>query len=442
MTVIELGELGRDGEVPPPGPPVRPDRRTFRRAAIVLIAILTVLGVTGSTPSVQHNVRPLWSTRFTEGDSMAVDHDTLYAAQRNDGGMTLSAYDLATGHVRWAVPSGDSTASPPTAVDGVLIMPETTTDVRIPQPDGTFIVQTSTSSTIARDAGTGRTLWQLPGDVLGSYPGSVLLSETDGKGSLTRLRMAGLRDGVTRWTRPVPGIDIWTIDDDGGRPARIVLGDKSGRLTVLNYADGSVLHTGQLGGRWPQAPGNNVFASLDVIGGRLVVSRADSLTNESTVYRLDDFQELWRSDGFVIDCGVVLCSMEGTGLVGHDPSNGQVRWHRRDLGGVWPARNGHIVGSGTTALGPYQVVDPATGRGLGDAVRGEPTWTGGILTGPALLIGVTSDFRVSSLIQLDLDTGASYLLGALDQVQHFGCQSTPGYLACAHPSDLQVTAVG
>jgi hypothetical protein len=441
--VIELGELTRDGETPLPAPPVRLDRRLMRKAAVVVIAALTVLGVTGSTPSVRHTLRPLWSTSFGEGDSMTVDAGTLYADQRRDGRMTLRAYDLATGRVRWAAPAGDSTVSLPPVVAGVLVTPDSFFDARIPQDNGTFMVQTYTSSTIARDSGTGRTLWTLPGDALATYPGSALLAESDGQGSLTRLRMVGLRDGVTRWTAPVRDVDVWAVADTGGRPTRIVLGAPSGVLTVLDYADGSTVHTGRVGGQWPRPPGNEVHAEVDVIGDRLVISRADNDSNDSTVYRLDDFQELWHSSGFVIDCGAVLCSMENTGLAGRDPETGQPRWRRSDMGGMSPLANGRILGNGSSSLGPYQLIDPADGRAIGDLVRGEPTWTGGRPSGSVLLVGpVAADVHRSSVIQLDLDTGRSYLLGTIAEVQHFGCQSTPGYLVCARSGGLDVTAVG
>src|ERR1700761_755867 len=115
MSVIELGEVSRDEEGPPTAPPVRLDRRLFRQIAIVVVAALALLGVTGSTPSVRHNIRPLWSTPFEEGDT--------------------------------PIPVRP-------AVGGVLVMPETVVDARIPQDDGTNMIQTFTSSTIARDAAT------------------------------------------------------------------------------------------------------------------------------------------------------------------------------------------------------------------------------------------------------------------------------------------------
>lgn len=447
MTVIELGEMSRGREVLPPAPPVRLDLRFARKAAVVVIAVLTVLGVTGSTPSVRHTVRPLWSTGFGEGDSMTVDAGTLYAGQQRDGRVTLTAYDLATGRVRWAVPTGDSTVSLRPVVAGVLVTPDTVSDARIPQDNGTFMVQTYTSSTIARDSATGRALWTLPGDALAiypgsaTYPGSVLLGENDSLGSLTRLRLVGLRDGATRWTEPVRNIDVWTVADTGGRPNRIVLGAASGVLTVLDYADGSTVRTGRLDAR--QHPDRDgAYASLQVFNGLLVASRADTDSNDFTVYRLADLQELWRSDGFLIDCGVVLCAMQSTGLAGRDPQTGQVRWRRTDLGGMWPLANGRFLGNGSSSLGPYQLVDPATGRGSGDLVRGEPTWSDGTPSGSVLLTGIVADINRSSVIQFDLDTGTSYLLGTISEVTRFGCQSTPGYLVCARPGGLDVTAVG
>jgi hypothetical protein len=444
MTVIELGELTHDGDTPPPPRPAHLDHRLARQVMVVAIAVLTVLGATGSTPSVRHSLRPLWHTTFNDGDSMSVDATTLYAGQRGDTGVMLSAYDLATGRKRWSVPAGDDTVSLRPAVDGVLVMPDTTQDARVIQQDGTFLVQPYTSSTIARDAGTGRALWTLPGDALEIYPGSVLMGESDNRGVLTRLRVVGLRDGVTRWSTPLHDIDVWGVADAGGSdPTSIVLGDPTGLLTVLDYADGSTVHTGRVSGQWPQPPGDEVHVGVGVIGDRLVIYRADNDRNDSTVYRLDDFQELWHSAGFVIDCGVLLCSMENTGLAGRDPETGRSRWRRSDLGGMSPLANGRVLGNGSSVLGPYQLVDPADGRPIGDLIRGEPTWTGGRPSGSVLLVGpVAADVHRSSVIQLDLDTGHSYLLGSIREVEHLGCQSTPGYLVCVRSGGLDVTAVG
>jgi hypothetical protein len=446
MSVIELGELTRDDDRPPPPVPVRLDRRLVRQVALAVLAVLTVLGVTGSTGSVRHNIRPLWGTAYEEGDSMALDDTTLYAGQRIDGLAFLTAYDLATGRKRWAVPSDDGDTSIPLrpVVNGVLVMPKTTVDDSIPQDDGSFVIQTYTSSTIARDASTGRTLWTLPGDALGTYADSVLLGVTDGYGSLKRLSVAGLRDGVTRWTTELHDIDVWTIADAGGTPRQILLGDPTGLITVLDYADGSTVHSGRVSGHGRRVSGTAVYAGMQVLGDQLVVSRSDNEDIASTVYRLDDFQELWQFDGFVVGCGVVLCSMEEGGLSGRDPATGHVLWSRTDLNGVWPLpAGGRFLANGPSSLGPYQMVDSATGHGVGEAVRGEPTWTGSTLSGSVLLIGVVAEnYHLSSVIRLDLDTGRSYLLGAITETVHFGCQSTPGYLVCARPDGLDVISVG
>lgn len=442
MTVIDLGELTHDQGPAPPAPPVRLDRRLFRQVAIVAIAVLTVLGATGSTASVRHNLRPLWTTAYGDGSSMTLDDTSLYAGRIEDGSATFSAFDLATGRKRWTVPTGVETVTPMADVDGVLIMPETVADLRIPQDDGTFMVQTSTSSTTARDAATGRALWTLPGSAIEAYPGSVLMGLSDRNGRLAGLRVVGLRDGGTRWRRSLRDIDVWGTSETGGTPARVLLGDRSGLLTVIDYADGSTVRTGRVSGfPWPGA--GEGYAALHLIDDRLVITRADDRSHESVVYRLDDFRELWRFDGFVMDCGSVLCSMRENGLAGHDPDTGRQLWFRSDLNGVWPLAGGRFLGNGPSPQGPYQLVDPLTGRGVGDTVRGEPTWNGGAPSGAVLLVGVVpGDYHRSTVVQLDLGTGRSYLLGAIGQAGHFGCLSVPGYLACGRPGGIEVTAVG
>lgn len=437
MTVIELTD--GPGAAPPP-PPVRLDRRLFRQVSIVVLAALTVLGVTGSTPSVRHNLRPLWTTSYGDGSSMFVLGHTLYAGQARDGNATLAAFDLATGRRRWTVPAGGDSVAPVAARDGVLLLPQALTDVRIPRDGDSFAGQTLTSSTIARDATTGRALWTLPGDALEAFPGSALMARNNLSGHLAGLRVVGLRDGVTRWSRSLRDVDAWGVDVRGGAPAHILVADRSGLLTTVDYADGSTVRTGRVGGFHQRDAAG--YAGLHVIGDRLVITEADDHRHESVVYRLGDLRELWHSGGFLMDCGTVLCATEEDGLSGRDPDTGRRLWSRPDVSGVWPLAGGRLLANGPSGQGPYQLIDPRTGRGLGDTVHGEPSWNG-LPTGAILLVGtITGDYRRSTVVQLDLGTGRSYLLGAIDQAGQSGCVSTPGYLACARPGGIEVTAVG
>jgi hypothetical protein len=255
----------------------------------------------------------------------------------------------------------------------------------------------------------------------------------------------GLRDGRIRWRRPISGVEAWDVAESGdGRPAQIVLIDAAGAVTELDYADGQITHTGRI--RWNGPHGGSdsaVLTSLVMFGGYLVISRSDNTAQASTVYRLATLRELWQANGFVLDCGPVLCTMDGSGLVGRDPTTGRPRWQAGDLAGVWNLGHGRILTDAPTARGPHQLIDAATGRLIGDPVRGEATWINAPLPRSVLILGIAATAPgLSTVVRLDLDTGARSLLGTIQEADYFGCQGVPGYLTCVRPGRLEITAVG
>jgi len=442
--VIELGELTGDEGLPPPVP-IHLTRRLIRQVGVSVLAVLTLFTVTASMPPTRHQVRLLWSTAYGEGDATMLTDSTLYVGAGSPGAPTLTAYDLATGRVRWRTPTGNPVAGLLPVLDGVLVMPDSTGDVRIPQPDGSFLNSTQVTGTLARDPDTGRVLWRRPGDVLRQFADSVLLGESDGEGRLTRLRVIGTRDGQTRWSLPVHGVEAWDVAatrDD--RPTQIVLTDSSGALTVIDYAGGQTVRTGRIRWNGPSGPPDSaVSTSLAMIGDYLVISRADNTAQISTIYARATLQELWQVTGFVLDCGPVLCTMDGSGLVGRDPPTGRPRWQAGDMANVWNLGNGRILADSPTARGPHQLIDAATGRLIGDPVRGEATWVYAPLPRSVLILGVAAtEPGVSTVVRLDLDNGARALLGTIQEADYFGCQSVPGYLTCVRPGKLEITSVG
>jgi PQQ-like domain len=439
--VIELGELPREEPLLPPAP-VRLTRRLVRQIVLSAVAVLTLCTVTGSIVPVRHEVHRLWSTPYGEGDAMIVEGGTLYLSRGSVGQQHLTAFDLPTGRVRWSTPA-DAGSGVVEVLDRVLIEAASTGDVEIPQPDGSILHSTQVDSTMVRDADTGRELWRHPGDALRVYTTSVLLGESNSQGKLIRLTVVGLRDGVTRWTRAVHAVDGWDVAATGEQPTEIVLADPSGVLTVLDYADGRTGRTGKV--RWlaQQQPDDGISTSLTVIGDYLVVTLSTNTAQASTVYRRSTFQKLWHANGFVLDCGPVLCTSDDRSVVGRDPVTGQVRWSAPGMGTVWYVGDGRLLADAPTTAGPHQIIDAVSGRRIGDAVRGDATWVY-FPVPPAVVVLGSAPGRpgLNTVIRLDLRNGSRSLLGTIQQAEYSGCQAVPGYLTCVRPDKIDIIAVG
>ena len=440
MRTIDLGEVTRGTVVPVPGP--RLDLRLARRFALAAMVLLTVLTATGSARPEPRGVRPLWTTPFRDGDALYTTDTMAYVGRTAAGGATLTAYDLATGKLRWTAPTGETVTNlTPAGAAGMLLIPDAFADVRRRLADGSNLVSVVITGTAGRDAGTGELLWRGPGEALEVDDATTLLGDHDDQGGVTRLRLVRLRDGGTIWTRETPGLQEWAISTIAGRPAELITATGRGELTILRYADGTLLRTGRVPWVTGQAEAG-VYAVLTTTPGHLLVTRSLADGRVTTVYRLDDLAELWHTGGDVADCGPVICVLDGITLNGRDPATGARRWHLPGIGGVSWAGDDRVLAASARQDGSYRVVDAATGRPVGDAVSGFGTWVGQPGRSVLLLRDTAETPPRSAVIRLDLATGAQFLMGAVRRTGQFGCAGVRAYLVCLNGRELDVTAVG
>jgi outer membrane protein assembly factor BamB len=415
--------------------PVRPRYRLVPPRPLVLAAIgaLTLAALTASARPTAQGVRPLWSAPYQQDDTLTLTPTSLYVSHHGPGAPTLDAYDLATGRSRWSAPATDVVIQVPAVSDGVIVAPdgyEKSSD----RPD---LVMFRTTRTIARDAQTGAALWRASGAPQGVTDDAVLLSDAGSPGT-ARVRKVGLHDGRVIWSRATPGLASVAVV---GHSVVTATGD--GRLTALRDTDGSVLGSVRVG--WPDG------GTLAAAAGHLVVGNGDPAAGTSTVYRPETLTALWHADGPLVDCGAVLCGADAAGLVGHDPGTGARRWRLAGMATAWPLRQDRIMATSEPPNGPFQLLDPVTGRRVGTPGTGLGTWPAdGRSTveedagAPgALALHATGDVPArTAVVRVDLETGDRDVIGAIDGVNRIGCRTVTGYLVCPQGSRVAVTALG
>jgi hypothetical protein len=415
-----------------------------RSVALFVVGLLTLVLVTASARPVPHFAGALWSAAYDpDNDTMTLTPTLLYLFQHDAGVPMLKAYDLATGALRWSAASTDVFAQAPSVAGGVIVAPDGY-ERYFDRPD---VVLARTTRTIARDARTGAVLWRAAGAPEDVTDRSVLLAGT-GTGGVAQLREVSLHDGHTLWSRPAPRLSNVVV-----LGAAVVTAATDGRLTVLRYDDGTVARTEKV--PWP----DNGF--LSVAAGRLVVTGQEPASQLSTVYRPDTLAELWQADGTLTDCGVVLCGTDPSGLIGYDPDTGAPRWRVAGMTVAWPVRSDRIIAE-SELNDRFQLLDPATGRGVGGAESGaESSAEGGAGSGlgswrtdgrsavdgdPAassafVLRGVTDAPGETAVVRLDVRTGDQYVLGAVEGTGWIGCRNVTKYLVCLRNARVTVTAV-
>jgi outer membrane protein assembly factor BamB len=421
MTLIDLGEAG--AAVEPAAAPVNLPR--LRRLALAVLTVAGLLALAAAAPPAPSRVRPLWATALRPSDTVAVSGRTVYVTGNNPA---VTAYDLATGRVRWRTLTGAAYGLQP-AGEVLLVAVDGSTS----QPG---------QGTVALDAATGRKLWQADGDA--SLPvagGDALLAETDQFGVTTGLRVVRLRDGHQRWRRAIAPTGAWTTITDGGRPTAIVTVTGTGDTTVYGYDDGAVRHRSRI-------PWNGVYSSTFFpVGPELVVVRTASAQTVATIYRAADLRPLWRSDeliGYVTACGALICTAGVRGVAGREPATGREIWRRDDLNFVWNLGGGRLLLSAAANLASATtvLVDAVTGRTLGRPLGGQQAFTAGAAGSLLLLRATGRPPGRTAVSRLDLADGRQTVLGAVERFAEQDCQGTSGYLLCPRGELLTVTAVG
>lgn len=439
MTMIDLGDLTQ----PAPSPAIPVDHRRIRRAVLAVATIAGLLLMAGSArPAPPFGLRPVWSVPMTGTDVSAFGPDAAYLLR----GSELTAYDLASGAVRWTAPVPDALYNAEPTGDVVLLRTERVT-VERKDPDGSTHGFEFARSTLALAAGTGAELWRAVGEPTVKDGNTALFEERDERGDVVRLRLTRLADGRSIWTQAVPRTWTWTEDTDG-RPDQIITSDSAGGIKVFRYADGTLVHHGQLPRTAGQSP-VDADSGLVGAGGLLALVRQQPTgVVTTTIYRLDDLTRLWRRDDSsfgIRACGPVLCVLGEAAVTGHDPTTGQELWRRPSMRWAWPAGSGRVLledGDST-----HQLVDVATGRPVGPPAYGQRLFNGDLDSDPGrsvlLLRSTTQPSGLTSVTLLDLTTGAQTLLGAINPVYgDVGCWHERRYLACAENGVLTVMTIG
>ncbi|MCU7724603.1 PQQ-like beta-propeller repeat protein [Actinoplanes sp. KI2] len=431
MSTIELGEIS---SAPDAEPSAEFDLRLLRELALAFALLLCLIGATGSARPAPPGVRPLWSVPATDADGTTLGPDTLYLHH----GPALTAYDLATGAIRWQTTIADIVGYAQLA-GGLLLLPAD------PQTGHLGDVYTQFSrSTVALAADTGARLWSAPGEPMIVAGGTVLMADYTDTASYARLRLIRLDDQRTVWQRDTPGVLSLSFAMAGGTPTEVITVTDAGQAEVLRFADGSVTASARID--WArQAPDQGQFNDVAASGDHLMVNRNEQGHAELTVYRLDTLAPLWRTDGtdgFAFPCGSGICFSNGLGLTSYDPDTGRVRWRVPGAGSGWSATAGRVVVDKPGEVGEQYLIDAETGARVGVDSPGETVWT----TEPdeALLVlePTVSTPQRTSITRWDLATGQRDLLGAIDRIVVNRCQAVARYLGCYQNAAYTITAVG
>jgi outer membrane protein assembly factor BamB len=438
MATIDLGELTTTEPQLPPRPL---DRRGIARTVLAVLAVLGLVAAGGSARPAAPFLHTAWSTEMLEGDAAGFTDTTAYVSRGNDGRTEITAYRLTDGHQLWTSLLDEiGPLSPEPIGDGQVVLLRTDPTTVVQQEPDSRINLFFYRTTIALDAVTGAELWRAAGEQGAPASGRVLLGEHDDHGDLVRLTMVGLRDGRRVWSRPVAGAESWTILEPGDRPAEVVTVGTDNRVTFLRYTDGSVIRSAKLPDR---------VSTVGFVEGYLlaVYARVETLAyrENTTVYRWDDLSPQWTietTDGGIIECAPLLCTTDQAGVVAHDPATGRELWRMPGVQAARTVRDNRLLLYDFEDDGNTMLVDAMTGRRIGRSTPGQVPWARAEHDSVLVLRHTVQPTGLVSVTRLDLATGTTTLLGAIDPVQEIACWDLDHYLACPDRGRLVITAVG
>jgi outer membrane protein assembly factor BamB len=285
----------------------------------------------------------------------------------------------------------------------------------------------------ALDAASGRALWadETPDMLVVAANRGGVLTRIDPAEGPTRLLVRDARTGRPIWTRSA-AFDGYRGPDQlfVAGSSRIVAVYPDGAVTVSSFADGSLLARGDLGPPFERDAAGRVapgFATVDLVGGRLYVSRQSGARSSLTAFSLQPVARLWQADGgpvgTVADCGVVLCVAGAGSVSGVDPAGGAVLWSRPPYASAVRYAGPTLFASEDRQNPDTALLDATTGRVL--RRLGHSRQLGG------LVLRTDRGATVRTwVLAPDPQTGGVRVLGSFDGVASETCLAITGYLAC------------
>jgi outer membrane protein assembly factor BamB len=276
---------------------------------------------------------------------------------------------------------------------------------------------------VALDAATGAVRWRRPGGLTGvTTRGDVLLWDAVLDDALRPTAPGTLRSvipasGEQRWEyrlteRVEPTYHAWPDIDFAA--VRLT----SGRVQLIDMATGQVFRSRDLPPPEPVTVGDSRY-SINFYGDLMFVSSADLST--ATAYGIDDLEPRWTvrlaPQEYGQDCGGYPCFLNpaNSRLRVFDPQTGQVRWSDDRWVGVQAVR-GRLLGVEAPENAPIGVLDPATGRVIGELHAWDLPYPGPSSDDDPLL-GVHHDPSGRAwLAEIDLTKPAVHVLAVFDKV--------------------------